>query len=92
MVNKNNTHIWHVFGIRCDKRDALRDYLNKLGIGTNCHYPTPIHLQKAYSDLGLKKGDLPIAEKISETELSLPIFYGMTDEEIQYVINALNAF
>lgn len=91
-VNKNNVHVWHVFGIRCNQRDKLQTYLNGLGIGTNCHYPTPMHLQKAYSDLGLVEGDLPIAEEISKTELSIPIYYGMSNEDVTYIIKALNDF
>ena len=86
------TQVWHVFGIRCKKRDALEKYLNSAGIGTNKHYPVPIHLQEGYMDLAYRKGDFPIAEEISETELSLPIYYGMTDEEIDYVIEAVNKF
>ena len=92
VISKNNTHIWHIFAIRCQKRDELKNYLMNLGIETNCHYPIPIHLQKAYSDLGYCEGSFPIAEEISKTEISIPMFYGMTDEEIKYVIDALNAF
>ena len=85
-------HIYHVFVIRCDKRDDLEKYLKENGILTVKHYPIPMHLQGAYSDLGLKEGDLPIAEEISKTVLSIPMFYGMTDEEINYVIDKLNEF
>ena len=66
--------------------------MNDKGIGTNKHYPIPIHLQKAYSNLNFKKGDLPIAEEISSTELSIPMFYGMTDDQISYVIKIINSF
>lgn len=85
-------HIYHVFVIRCDRRDELEKYLNDNGILTVKHYPIPMHLQQAYSDLGLKEGDLPIAEEISKTVLSIPMFYGMTDEEINYVIETINNF
>lgn len=84
--------VWHIFAIRCRRREELEKYLNAKGIGTNKHYPIPIHLQEAYKDLGFKKGDFPVAEKISETELSLPMYYGISDEEIQYVIKAINEF
>lgn len=84
--------VWHIFGIRCKRRKALEEFLNSKGIGTNKHYPIPMHLQECYKDLGFKKGDFPIAEEISETELSIPMYYGMTDEEVQYVIDAINAF
>lgn len=84
--------VWHIFGIRCNRREALETYLNENGIGTNKHYPIPMHLQKCYSNLGFKEGDLPIAEEISRTELSLPMYYGMSDDEIQYVIDKVNTF
>ena len=82
--------VWHIFGIRCNKRDELEKYLNENGIGTNKHYPIPMHLQECYKDLGYKKGDFSIAEEISSTELSLPMFYGMTDNEIGYVVSTIN--
>ena len=85
-------HVWHIYAIRCAERDRLERYLNDKGIGTNKHYPTPMHLQRCYRELGYQKGDFPLAEEISATELSLPMYYGMTEEEIQYVIDALNGF
>lgn len=84
--------VWHIFGIRCNKRDELEKHLNDNGIGTNKHYPIPMHLQKCYENLGYKKGDFPIAEEISATELSLPMYYGMTDEDVDFVINTINKF
>ena len=51
-----------------------------------------MHMQECYKDLGIKGGELPIAEEISATELSIPMYYGMTDEEVEYVIEAINAF
>ena len=84
--------VWHLFAVRCDQRDALAKYLEEKGISTNKHYPIPMHLQDCYADLDIKKGELPVAEKISETELSIPMYYGMTDEEIQYVIDCINGF
>jgi len=85
-------HIYHVFVVRCKERDALEKYLADNGIGTVKHYPYPMHLQDCYKDLGLNKGDLPIAEEISNTVLSLPMYYGMTDEQVQYVIDVINNF
>ncbi|WP_027206782.1 DegT/DnrJ/EryC1/StrS family aminotransferase [Butyrivibrio fibrisolvens] len=84
--------VWHIFGVRCQIRNELEKYLNENGIGTNKHYPIPMHLQECYKDLGLAKGDLPIAEEISETELSLPMYYGMKDEEVDYVVRMINEF
>lgn len=84
--------VWHVFAVRTNKRDELAAYLAEKGISTNKHYPIPIHLQDCYKDLGITQGMLPIAEEISATQLSLPMFYGMTDEQIEYVIDCLNKF
>ena len=84
--------VWHIFGIRTKRREELEKWLLEAEIMTNKHYPIPMHLQGAYSCLGYKKGDFPIAEEISETELSLPLYYGMTDDEVDYVIDRINAF
>ncbi|MCQ2534445.1 MAG: DegT/DnrJ/EryC1/StrS family aminotransferase [Clostridia bacterium] len=85
-------HIYHVFAVRCDRRDELEAYLKDRGIGTVKHYPVPMHLQEAYADLNISEGDLPIAEEISNTILSIPMYYGMTEEEINYVISSINDF
>ena len=85
-------HIYHVFVIRCEKRDELEKYLKEHNIGTVKHYPIPIHLQGAYQNLNLTTGSLPIAEEISRTVLSIPMYYGILDEEVQFVINLLNEF
>ena len=91
-VPEDMVPVWHIFGIRCKRRAELEKFLNEAGIGTNKHYPIPMHLQDCYKDLGFKEGDFPIAEEISATELSIPMYYGMTDEEIQYVIDKINEF
>ncbi len=85
-------HIYHVFVIRCGKRDALEAYLKEKGIATVIHYPVPMHMQPCYESLNIHKGELPLAEQISSTVLSLPMFYGMTDEQISYVVDSLNQF
>lgn len=84
--------VWHIFAIRIQNRDDLQKKLDKAGIGSNIHYPTPMHLHKAYETLGIPKGVYPVAEEISDTELSLPIYYGMTDEEVAYVIDTVNKY
>ena len=91
-VPEDMVPVWHIFGVRCKRRDELEKFLDAAGIGTNKHYPIPMHLQECYGDLGFKEGDFPIAEEISATELSLPMYYGMTDEEVQYVIDKVNEF
>ena len=90
--DEDYSSVWHIFAIRCKKREALVEYLNQNGIGTLKHYPRPMHLQKAYSELEIPKGALPIAEEISETQLSLPVYYGMSDEQVDYLIEKLNSF
>ena len=91
-VEPYGTHVFHIFAIRCDRRDELEKFLNQKGIGTNCHYPIPIHMQEAYKNLQIPQGTYPVAEKISATELSIPMYYGMTDEDVSYVISAINEF
>ncbi len=91
-VLDNCIPVWHVFGIRCTERDALEKYLNEKGVGTNKHYPIPMHLQECFKELGINKGELPISEEISNKELSIPMYYGMTDEKVQYVIDLINNF
>lgn len=86
------THIWHQFVIRTDRRDGLMEYLNEKDIGTIIHYPIPPHLSEAYAYLGKKAGDYPITERYANTVLSIPLYNGMTDEEQDIVIKAINEF
>ena len=85
---------WHqyVVHVKDGRRDELIDYLKELGIGTLIHYPIPPHLSEAYKYLGKKEGDFPIAERYAKEVLSLPMYNSMTDEELEYVINAINSF
>ena len=84
--------VWHVFALRCQRRDELEQHLGNCGVSTVKHYPIPMHLQECYRDLGLKAGDLPIAETISAQELSIPMYYGMEQAQIDHVIEAVNSF
>ena len=81
-----------MFAIRCPRRDELERYLGEHGIGTVKHYPVPIHRQEAYRALDIAEGGLPIAEEISRTILSIPMYYGMTQEDITFVIEVMNSF
>ena len=85
-------HVWHLFVIRTERRNELHDYLEAKGIHTQIHYPIPPHMQKCYEYLGHHKGELPIAEKYADEVLSLPFYNGMTEEEINCVIEAVNEF
>jgi len=89
-VEKNSYHSWHIYAIRCQQRDKLAEFLRINGIETLIHYPKPIHQQSAYFDLNTQ--NYPIAEILSKTELSLPIWVGMTDEEISYIACKINEF
>ena len=89
-INSVDESIWHVFPVRTEYRDDLINYLNNNGISTLIHYPIPIHLQISYKDLGYKVGDFKVSETISKTVLSLPIWYGISEDELNYVVNVLN--
>lgn len=83
---------WHQYVIHCERRDELKEYLSEHDIDSIIHYPIPPHLQEAYRYLGYKKGDLPVAEKYADEVLSLPMYNGMTVEDQQRVIEAINRF
>ena len=89
-IGENRTHVWHVFNVFCTRRDELKDYLTTKGIGTMIHYPIAIHEQEV--KLNLRYQQLPLAEYIARNELSLPLYYGMTDDQIHYIVEAVNAF
>jgi len=91
-VHKDATHVYHLYVIRTEKRDTLQKHLTEQGIGTLIHYPIPPHLQEAYSNLGLKKGQFPIAEEIADTCLSIPLWPGMTKADVETVSNAIKSF
>jgi dTDP-4-amino-4,6-dideoxygalactose transaminase len=83
--------IWHVFPVFHPERDALRDRLAERGVQCGLHYPTPVHLQPAYARLGLRRGALPHTEAAAASELSLPMFPELTDEEVERVLEAVQA-
>lgn len=91
-IRENATTVWHQFVIRCTEREKLMAYLNSHEIGTIIHYPIPPHLSQAYAYLGFGKGDFPITERYADEILSLPLYNGMREEELDYVIEKLNAF
>ena len=91
-IREGATTVWHQFVIHCKERDRLIDYLNGLAIGTIIHYPIPPHLSEAYQYLGFKEGSFPITERYAKEVLSIPLYNGMTKEEQEYVIDAINKF
>ena len=91
-VPAGSTCVYHQYVIRCEERDQLIAYLNEKEIGTIIHYPIPPHLAEAYRYLGHHEGDFPITEHLAKTVLSIPMYNGMTQEEQETVIEALNQF
>lgn len=87
---EDRTHVWHIFAVLCEERDRLQTYLADHGVKTVCHYPIPIFEQEAYRPL--VSGVYPVAKRIAAQELSLPMYYGITDEEVGYIIGLLNEF
>jgi len=88
----DNLHSWHQFALRTKSKDGLGEFLSDNGITTGAFYPVPLHLQKAYDDLGYKPGDMPVAEMLSKETLCLPVFPELTDEEKQYVVKKIMEF
>jgi dTDP-4-amino-4,6-dideoxygalactose transaminase len=80
---------WHQYVIEVEDRAALQARLHELGVGTDVHYPTPVHLQLGYAVYGNGPGSLPVSERLAETVLSLPIFPGLTPDEQDTVVAAL---
>jgi dTDP-4-amino-4,6-dideoxygalactose transaminase len=78
-------HVYHVYAIRSRRRDALRQALSAAGIQTGVHYPIPVHLLPAYSDLGYGKGDFPVSEEVAKEVLSLPIYAELTTDQISEI-------
>lgn len=91
-IRKNSEHIWHLFVVRVEERDKFQNYLMNLGINTQIHYPVPPHLSEAYRYLNYNIGSMPITENFSRTVLSLPLYGGMRQEEIEYVIMRINEY
>ena len=89
---KNNKHVYHIYNIKTERRDDLASFLNKSRIGSSIHYPIPPHLQEAYSDLKFKNGSFPIAEKLAKLSLSLPIYPGMSEDQLDYMIFKIKSF
>lgn len=84
--------VYHLYVVRVQKRDELQQYLAQHGIATGMHYPTPIHLQPAYADLGYHLGDFPSTEVLAHDILSLPMFPELTNEEVRYIVDTISVF
>lgn len=91
-VAADATHVYHLYVVRHPQRDRLQEYLTEKGIGTLIHYPVPPHMQEAYAPLGFQEGDFPIAEEIARTCLSLPMWPGMSQAQVNAVATAVRSF
>ncbi|HBP88842.1 MAG TPA: DegT/DnrJ/EryC1/StrS family aminotransferase [Nitrospirales bacterium] len=92
IVSSGNTHVYNQFTIRTPQRDDLSAYLTQHEIGNRIYYPVPLHLQECYQTLGYHKGDFPVSEQLSQEVLSLPIYPELTPDQLQYVVDTINAF
>jgi dTDP-4-amino-4,6-dideoxygalactose transaminase len=84
--------VWHLYVIRTENRDLLRDYLVSRGVSASIHYPIPIHLQPAYQDLRYKRGDFPVTEAYAQQILSLPMFAELTQGQIEFIAQVIRGF
>ena len=91
-IKEGMRHVFHQYSILAENRDELRDFLKKNRIQTSIYYPLPLHLQKAFSYLGYKKGDLSNSEYAAEHILSLPIHENLSDDQRNYVISKIKEF
>jgi dTDP-4-amino-4,6-dideoxygalactose transaminase len=85
-------HVYYVYVIRSDRRDELKDWLEKKGVSAGIHYPVPIHKQEAWRSCGGAEVSLPLTEKITGEILSLPMYPELTDAEINYICDCVIEF
>jgi len=87
-----NTHVFHVYALLTEPRDALQQFLADRGVPTLIYYPRPLHLQQVYADLGHREGDFPVAEAVSRKILPLPMYPELTDEQVDHVAATAREF
>jgi dTDP-4-amino-4,6-dideoxygalactose transaminase len=91
-VEPHNYHIYNQYIIRIGKRNELQAFLKERNIGTEIYYPVSLHLQKCYTDLGYREGDLPESEKAAQETLALPIYSELTKEQQTVVVDTIKEF
>ena len=84
--------VWHIYAIRTAEPEELAGFLRERGIGTGRHYPDPVHLAPAYAFLGHQRGEFPVAEALASEVLSLPMFPGMTEQQVDTVVAAVGDY
>jgi len=89
VVGRHNAHVYHIYGVRVQERDTVLQRMAERGVNCSVHYPVPIHLQKAYSFLGLGAGSFPVAERCAQELLSLPMYPELTIDQIEFVVDTL---
>ena len=89
---KYSKHVYHLYVVRIKQRKKMIDYLQSKGISSGIHYPIPIHLQKAYKFMRLKKGSFPESEKAANEILSLPIYPEISNAQVKYVCSKIKDF
>lgn len=90
--NETQRNVYHIFPVLCDDRDGLQNYLKAKGIVTNIHYPIPIPEQEAYQRQQWNVDGYPVTKKICREELSIPLYPGLTNEEVKYIVQCLNHY
>jgi len=91
-IDSNNVSIYHQYTVMVNQRDRLREFLAEKGIGSAVFYPRPLHMQECFAELGYRQGDFPVAERLSNEVLSLPIYPELTSEQIEYVAKSVLEF
>jgi dTDP-4-amino-4,6-dideoxygalactose transaminase len=91
-VPDGSQHVWHLYVVRTAEPEALAGRLRERGIGTGRHYPVPPHLSAAYEFLGYREGEFPVSEALARECLSLPIFPGMTEEQVDAVVDEIRGY
>ncbi len=91
-MSPTGEHIFHQYTVRCPRRDALAAYLKEKGIPHGIYYPVPLHLQKAYASAGYKRGDFPVAERVADEVLSLPMHPELDKEQLAYITETVKSF
>src|SRR5262245_16895998 len=92
IVDKSNEHIFHQYTLRAERRDELQAHLKAKGVGSAVYYPIPLHLQKCFSELGYRAGQLSVSERASGEVLSLPVYPELTRAQQDYVIETIRGF
>jgi len=85
-------HVFNQFVVRSPRRDALREYLQTNGVGSEIYYPLPLHRQVCFQELNYREGDFPVSEQVAREVLALPIYPGLSDDDIRYVAGLLSEF